>query len=194
MGGNLDDVVVACRLPGLGGAGCVTEVLECLSSICGPLAFGITGWEVAPAVSAWACKPAGKKIPVINGKTSKNELAGNNRPIRIATLVGRTGPSGREQATPNWRPFFAYRKNASGPSVHTATLPAEGSPQDYPAGLLAWGSHSGPPSRDSGGIMDRRPPIQLRGSAGFAPASRAPDMKVYYTAKRQESNPANSTS
>jgi hypothetical protein len=26
--------------------------------------------------------------------------------------------------------------------------------------------------------MGRRPPIQLRGSAGFAPASRAPDVKV----------------
>ena len=33
-----------------------------------------------------------------------------------------------------------------------------------------------------GGRLDPRPPIQLRGSAGFAPASRAPDGNCYYTA------------
>ncbi len=39
--------------------------------------------------------------------------------------------------------------------------------------------------------MDRRPPIQLRGSAGFAPASRTPEVKVYYTVERQQSTRAN---
>jgi hypothetical protein len=29
--------------------------------------------------------------------------------------------------------------------------------------------------------MDRRPPIQLRGSAGFAPASRTPDVRLACT-------------
>ncbi len=73
-----------------------------------------------------------------------------------------------------------------------ATLPAEGRQLMTPAGLLAWGSSSGPPSRLSGGMMGRRPPTQLRGSAGFEPASRAPGATQNLRAARFAVNPDSS--
>jgi hypothetical protein len=59
--------------------------------------------------------------------------------------------------------------------VSDTTIPADGRQPNHPAGLLAWGSHSGPPSRLRSGMMGLRPPIQLRGSAGISPTSRTPD-------------------
>lgn len=60
-------------------------------------------------------------------------------------------------------------------------LPHGGQPQSRSTGLLASGSSSDPPSRRNGGFMDRRPPIQLRGSAGFSPASRASNATRSFT-------------
>ena len=49
--------------------------------------------------------------------------------------------------------------------------------KSHPAGLLAWDSSCGPPSRAVAvASMGLRLPSQLRGSAGFEPASRAPDV------------------
>ena len=59
MGGNLDDVAAAFRLPDLGGACCAVEVLECFLAIRDPLELGVVAPEFAPAVDAWACKPEG---------------------------------------------------------------------------------------------------------------------------------------
>ena len=170
MGGKLADEAGTCALAGPRGDGCAAEALGfCfLEVLCGSLP---ADGELLRTVACWACIPTGHRVTAVNSKTK--EAARKDLPIRIATLVGRTNPRRREQMMLDRSPFVTLRKRHQG----QLTLPAEGSPHDYPAGLLAWGSHSGPPSL-RGGIMGRRPPIQLRGSSGFAPASRAPDVKT----------------
>jgi hypothetical protein len=58
----------------------------------------------------------------------------------------------------------------------------------HPAGLLTSGSTLGPPSRLRSGMMGLRLPLQLRGSAGFAPASRTPNLAMvnWFEPTRQE--------
>src|SRR5689334_25171685 len=101
MGGSFVAVAGACRLPSCGADCCVTEVLECCFPLFGPLELDSAGWEAVPPVRTWACKAIGEKIPTIR-KMSKNEFAGNDRPMRITTLVG--GPvdwGGSEQREPD---------------------------------------------------------------------------------------------
>jgi hypothetical protein len=112
--------------------------------------------------------------------TIKTERTRKKRYARsITTLVAR--PSFNRWAggcqTSNKKTRSLYTKDwASGAYSPKATLPTKGRPQSHPTGLLAWVSSSGPPSRGSrGGILGLRPPIQLRGSAGFTPASRTSD-------------------
>jgi hypothetical protein len=106
------------------------------------------------------------------------------KPARfIATLVVRKRLSGSGGEAGKNKPAPRRQERARGQNYRPSSHPPHGRQSVKITRPVSWlGDHTlARLPAASGGLLGCRPPIQLRGSAGISPASRAPDVSVLTT-------------